>query len=111
MPEAAEDLRHPHRQRDGAAGTAGDDFPDLALQLGQVDDRQAERAEDLGCGVDGVIVGRVERGGGNDRDDADDAFDQHGAVADRPDVAFLSTIFEVVPVDTSPEPEIAPQAS
>ena len=42
--------------------------------------------EPVGRHVDGEVVALVQGAGGDQRDDADDPFDQHGAVADRPDV-------------------------
>ena len=43
----------------------------------------------VGRQVDGEIVGREERAGGDQGDDADDRLHQHGAVADHPGVGFL----------------------
>ena len=39
--------------------------------------------------VDGEVVAGMQRRGGDQRHDADEALEEHRAVADRPDVAFL----------------------
>ena len=53
----------------------------------------------------------MHRGGGDERQHADHALDQHRAVADRRMWLSLSTILGVVPEATSAwKPEIAPQA-
>ena len=86
--------------------------PTCACELRQVDDRHAERLEHRGRRVDGEVVARVQRAGGDDRDDADDALDQHRAVADRPDVRSPCRPSSASCRSTTSawKPEIAPQA-
>ena len=68
--------------------------------------------EHRGRRVDGEVVARDAARGGDERHDADEPFDQHRAVADRPDVAIpcRSSSASCRIAISAWKPEIAPQA-
>ena len=87
----AEDLGHADGQRHRAAGPADDVFADLRLEVREVapSGMPSVRVEHRRRRVDGEVVAGVQRRRGDERHDADEAFEQHRAVADRPDVGLL----------------------
>jgi hypothetical protein len=64
-------------------------FTHFSFELGQIDHAQTELRKFLHRHVDGKIIRRKQRGGSNERGDADQAFDEHGAIADGARVRFL----------------------
>ena len=126
MRRFGEDQRHADGQRHRAAGPAAERLADALLDLAS--SRRARLAVGgrrpialraqlvVNCGPLGevdvdVVVHRVrQRRGGDQGDDADQALDQHRAVADRADVASpCRSSSGVVPDETSAwNPEIAP---
>ena len=88
---AAEDLRHADGERHRAAGAGRRRVsPTSLLQIRQGSTVvMPRRGEHCGRRVDGEVVAGVQRRGRDERHDADEPLEQHRAVADRPDVAFL----------------------
>ena len=86
----AEDVRHAHGEGDGAAGAVHQVFRHFLFEGGQVDHGHAESGELVRRGVDGEVVGGHEHAGGDQGHDRDEALNEHGAVADEQDVAFLA---------------------
>ena len=76
-----------------AARPALDFFPHLPGQIGQMDRGHAQFGKDRGRGVDGEVVGRHQHAGGDQGHDGDEAFHQHGTVADEQDVPFVADHF------------------
>ena len=87
--DVGEDEGHADSQGNGTARTMGDVFTDHGIQLGQVDDLDAQGLEMFSRRVDSEIVVRYERAGCDQSHHADEGFRQHSAVANRQDGAFV----------------------
>ena len=87
--DVGEDESHADSQGNSTARTMGDVFTDHGVQLGQVDDLDAQGLEMFSRRVDGEVVIRYERAGCNQSHHADEGFGQHSAVADGQDRAFV----------------------
>ena len=112
---AAEDLRHADRQRHRAARCGPPRLSPTACSRAAAGSRSGHARASRRPGrrrVDGEVVARVQRAGGDQRHDADEALDQHRAVADRPDVASpcRSSSASCPSRSGAWKPEIAPQA-
>ena len=106
-----EDLRHAEGERDGASRPADDVLADLRLKVDEIDHWHVQGREDRRRRVDGKVVARMKRGGGDQRHHADEAFEQHRGVPDGRMSLSLSTIFDVVPdAIRAWNPEMAPHA-
>ena len=91
-------MRHADGQRDRAAGAALDMFADVGQRFielggrvmgGDFPDGLLVDRKLGGGGIDVVILRDRQGGGGDEGDDADEAFHEHRAVADGPGVGLL----------------------